>query len=199
MSLEYEEGRVKDVRERVVDHLAACYARGNLAVEEYERRVTLATNSVVVTEIESLVSDLPALPAPQPGTAASALTAYTGEIADPSQIRESQSVINVFSGMDKGGEWLPARNVTVVNVFGGGDLDFRDAHLPKEGVTVNVVSVFGGGDIYVPEDVNVEVNGFALFGGFGSKVPEGRRFDAPTIRVNGFCLFGGVDVKTKSR
>jgi len=190
---------MEEARRRVIDLLATHYARGALAVEEYERRVSAATNSMSGAELESLIADLPALRTAPPARRNAAAAAYTGRIADPSEVRESQAVVNVFSGIDKRGEWVPARNVTMVNVFGGGDLDFRDAYLPDEGVTVNVICVFGGADIYVPEDVNVETNGFGLFGGFGSKVPEGRRFDGPTIRVNGFSLFGGVDVKTKRR
>ena len=196
---QYDERSIEEIRTRVVDLLATYYARGTLDVEEYERRVETATNSISRGALESLVSELPALQSPDSASPPAPRSAYQGEVAESSGVRDNQTFVNVFSGISKGGAWRPARRTMMVNVFGGGDLDLRDAILPGDSVTINVVCVFGGADIIVPEDVNVETNGFALFGGFDSKVPEGRRYDAPTIHVNGFCLFGGVDVKTKSR
>jgi len=85
-----------------------------------------------------------------------------------------------------------------VNIFGGADLDLREATLAAPDVRLTVVSIFGGSDIVVPEGINVELSSFALFGGDklrlgGSDPAPG----APVVHVRCVSIFGGTDVITK--
>jgi hypothetical protein len=85
----------------------------------------------------------------------------------------------------------------VVNVFGGVDLDLRGPTVGGPELTLTVISIFGGSDI-VPDGVEVDMSGFALFGGNdadlkGPPPPPG----APVVRVRACSLFGGTDVKRR--
>jgi hypothetical protein len=107
-------------------------------------------------------------------------------------------LLGIFGGGDRRGRWRVAERVTVVNVFGGADLDLREATLAAPEVHITVVSVFGGSDIVVPEGVHVELSSFALFGGDdlrleGPEPPPG----APVVHVRTVSIFGGTDVKTR--
>ena len=55
----------------------------------------------------------------------------------------------------------------------------------------------GGVNITVPRDVNVEVRGTGIMGGFKQLDHRAEEADAPTLRIGGFALMGGVDVKFK--
>lgn len=79
-------------------------------------------------------------------------------------------------------------------VFGGIDCDLRGAEFTHDCV-INATAIFGGIDIFVPEDINVQVNSNSLFGGVSDKRPYKRNDCRFTLYVNATGLFGGVDVK----
>ena len=80
-------------------------------------------------------------------------------------------------------------------VFGGAKCNLTDAKI-KDGSQLDLFCVFGGADIIVPENVNVKVNTFCLFGGISDKrVIKPSDKDGVTLTINGFCIFGGADIK----
>lgn len=90
------------------------------------------------------------------------------------------------------------KEITVAKIgaiFGGAKCNLTDAKI-KDGSRVDLLCAFGGADIIVPENVNVKVNTFCLFGGISDKrVIKDTYKDAITLNINGFCLFGGADIK----
>lgn len=87
-------------------------------------------------------------------------------------------------------------DITVL--FGGAELDLREAGLETRPANVNVMVMFGGADIFVPPDWAVDVDVLALFGGSEDKrrearsAAEGEEFD---LVITGMVLFGGLTVK----
>ena len=80
-------------------------------------------------------------------------------------------------------------------VFGGAKCNLMDAKI-KDGSRLDLFCAFGGADIIVPENVNVKVNTFCLFGGISDKrVIKPVDKDGVTLTINGFCIFGGADIK----
>ena len=80
-------------------------------------------------------------------------------------------------------------------VFGGAKCNLTDAKI-KDGSQLDLFCAFGGVDIIVPENVNVKVNTFCLFGGISDKrVIKPSDKDGVTLTINGFCIFGGADIK----
>ena len=73
------------------------------------------------------------------------------------------------------------RGGSVTTMFGGGELDLRDATLDPAGATIHVSTLFGGGSLIVPEGWNVEtsMSGIGGVGDMRPKVePPGGRADA---------------------
>lgn len=81
-------------------------------------------------------------------------------------------------------------------IFGGVDLDLRQANITKSPVKMDVFAAFGGVDIKVPEHWRVKVTGIPIFGGWGNKtVLKGDTGRPVDLEINCMVLFGGFDVK----
>ena len=133
-----------------------------------------------------------------PSISFDAFVSDLGAVFDAARTREVRFVLGIFGGGDHSGRWRVAERLRVLNVFGGVDLDLREATLAAPEVWITVVSIFGGSDISVPEGVHAELSGFALFGGdklklTGPEPPPG----APVVHVRSVSIFGGTDVVTK--
>jgi hypothetical protein len=88
------------------------------------------------------------------------------------------------------------QKMRVVSVFGGFQLDLRDAGMQDDQAVVDTAAVFGGIEVIVPDDWQVVSHGAGIFGGF---TDETRPPDRPTKRliVTGAGVFGGVIVTNK--
>ena len=106
-------------------------------------------------------------------------------------VNSDKDYVAVFSGQKyvSGKEFKSSNTVTV---FGGVDLDLRDAVI-KEDVIIRSINIFGATDILAPKDVNVEVNSISVFGGVENKVKK--QDNKPTIYIDAVCVFGGIDIK----
>lgn len=96
----------------------------------------------------------------------------------------------VVTGEFKGG------NVTAI--FGGVELDLRNAVMTAPAATIEVTAIFGGAEIRVPEYWSVSAQCPGIFGGFNdrSHQPDPYRQPPPKrLLVKGAAVFGGVNVK----
>ncbi|WP_306601432.1 LiaI-LiaF-like domain-containing protein [Geothrix sp. 21YS21S-2] len=83
-------------------------------------------------------------------------------------------------------------------IFGGFELDLRQATVEGNQVRVDVFVLFGGGEIKIPQHWAVSMKGTAMLGGFEDKtlhMPSAEG-DAPRVHlvVTGLVLFGGLTV-----
>ncbi len=139
----------------------------------------------------------PSAAAPVEGQALVRRTVTKADLAAFDPADEKESVIAVLSGAVRKGPWEPAARIDVLAVCGGVELDFRDADLLEGATEVRILAVMGGVAITVPPDIDVEVRGSGLMGGFSHHRQRAPESDAPLLRVTGFALMGGVNVKVK--
>ncbi len=86
-----------------------------------------------------------------------------------------------------------------VHLVGQRVLDLRYADFTSTEVDIRAYSIMGAQTILLPPEVNVEIHGHRVMGGFDRKVVgEGTR-GAPTVRIRGFSLGGDVGIKRKPR
>lgn len=86
----------------------------------------------------------------------------------------------------------------IVAIFGGFDIDLRDAEMEGNEAVITATSVFGGGEIKVPYNWTVAMQGVGLFGGYSEKTRHDKADPAAptkTLIIRGVSLFGGVSVK----
>jgi hypothetical protein len=103
--------------------------------------------------------------------------------------------IAILGGVDRGGTWVVPPRHSVVAVLGGVHLDLREARFSQREVTIDVFTLMGGVDILVGEDVNVDVSGVGIMGGFDHRASGPGVPGAPRVRVVGLALMGGVNVR----
>jgi Domain of unknown function (DUF1707)/Cell wall-active antibiotics response 4TMS YvqF len=179
-------------RDRAASVLNEALAEGRLTPEEHSERLDSIYAAKTQADLVPLLKDLPAVadarsPAQVPGSAPA--TQHDGRI------------VAVFGGASRKGAWRVPPSIEVVTVFGGADIDLRDAILPGREITMRAVSVFGGVSITVPPEMRVIDSGVAIFGGrdVSGDIAEAEAPDAPVLRLQGACVFGGVSVKHKER
>lgn len=101
---------------------------------------------------------------------------------------------NVFSGSNLNTSSQTFKGGSVTAVFGGADIDLRQAGLAP-GAQLDIFAAFGGVDLKVPEDWQVIVRGLPIFGGVDNKAKGPATENAPVLEINATVIFGGVDIK----
>ncbi|WP_406459043.1 DUF1707 domain-containing protein [Streptomyces sp. NBC_00876] len=188
-------------RERIAEILREAVAEGRLDMPEFEQRLDAAYKARTHGELEPLVRDLPALgsaavpvAAGRPGSGSAAR--WSERIGRPAT---STGAFAFWGGFLRRGNWTVGRTFTAFAMWGGGEIDLREANFEDREVVVRCFAIMGGMQVTVPPDLNVDVRGIGVMGGFGEHgrdegVPHP---DAPRVRVTGLALMGGVGVERK--
>jgi hypothetical protein len=184
---------VKARRDQTIAVLCESFASDRLTVEEFERRLDVATRAQTLVELESLLADLPAL---AEATTPAAAPAYT----PASRSGKAQTLIAIMGGVERRGAWQPAEKTLLICVMGGAVLDFREVSLPPGETEVTIIAIMGGAEIIVPPGMNVDVGGLAFMGGFSHTQPRPGQAgpNAPVLKIDGFAMMGGVDVQVRA-
>jgi len=166
-------------------------AEGRLSADEHGQRLDAIYAAKTQAELVPLLADLPGQHAMAPVTATSSQLAKS---------RRGGRIVAIFGGATRKGTWHPEPVIDVLTVFGGAELDFRDAVLPGNEVTLRATSVLGGVEITVPPNMRVIDNGTAILGGREIKGgPEEVGPDSPVLRIEGICVLGGIEVRRRAR
>lgn len=179
-------------RDEVADRLREALAEGRITPDEHAERIDAVYKAKTYADLEPVLSDLPSEQPPRPRVD---LRKEPALAPPPAQ---SPHLVAIFAGAERKGRWLAEPTTNVSCVFGGVELDFRQAVLSQSEVTVNVTCVFGGVDITVPPGVRVVGSTTAVFGGNDLPEDDTADPDAPVIRLTGMVLFGGVSVKRRA-
>lgn len=173
-------------------------AEGRLTAEEHAERLDAIFAAKTHAELVPLLDDLPA---PRGVRQELASPAAADAALDVPRGRQGRRLIAIFGGVSRKGTWHPEPVINVLAVFGGVELDFRDAVLPGKQIVLRATAVLGGIDITVPPEMRVIDTGSAILGGreISGDSEESASPDAPVLRIEGMCVLGGVDVKHKAR
>ena len=178
-------------REHTAELLRRAAGEGRLDVDELEERLSTVYATRTQAELDALVADVVV---PEDRARAH------GRIAVRHGEGGTRWLVSIMSGHDRKGRWRVGTNLNVINVMGGSDIDFNDAELADDVVTVTVFSLMGGASIRVPEGLNVEVSDFAFMGGndasIGNPLPDP---GGPTLRIRLISIMGGSDIKRGRR
>ncbi|MFI5770115.1 DUF1707 domain-containing protein [Streptomyces sp. NPDC051658] len=188
-------------RERVAETLREAVAEGRLEMEEFEQRLDATYKARTHGELEPLVRDLPA-----PGVAVApvgAAPAQTGSqrrwadrIGKPAT---SGGAFALWGGFGRRGNWTVGRKFTAFAMWGGGEIDLREANFEDREVVIRCFTIMGGMQVTVPPELDVQVKGIGILGGFGERTKDDGvpSPDSPRVRITGLALLGGVGVERK--
>jgi hypothetical protein len=185
---------IEIVREEVIDQLTMNYGHEQLSLDAFERRLDEALASNDPEELAELTADLE--------------LKVDKHYSDQKRheldfdynyeaTKDVEHIINIFGGSNRGGVWNVPREIRMLNIFGGGDVDFSQAQFSHPTVRIKILTIFGGASIYVREDINTISKIASIFGGTDNSAPSNSSSGAPTIIIEGLVIFGGTDIKIK--
>jgi Domain of unknown function (DUF1707)/Cell wall-active antibiotics response 4TMS YvqF len=174
-------------------------AEGRLTAEEHSERLDAIYAAKTQADLVPLLDDLPAQRAAMAQSAAT--SADMARVRWGSRGSRGSRIVAIFSGATRKGNWHAEPVMSALAVFGGIELDFRDAILPGQEVVLHATAVMGGIEITVPPEMRVVDNGIAILGGrdITGNVAESAGPDSPVLRIEGACVMGGVEVSRKPR
>jgi hypothetical protein len=178
-------------RERVADVLRDALVEGRLQLTEFESRLEEAHAARTHGELEQVVHDLPV-----PG--GSAAVAPVGQQSERiGGMPTSRNAIAILGAFDRKGIWTIARRFTTVAFMGGGRVDLREARFEGPETVIHAVALMGGVEILVPPEVELDIRGVGIMGGFDHRASGAGVPGAPRVVVTGFAFWGGVSVERK--
>ena len=173
-------------RIQVAQLLTDAAAQGRLQMSDYEDRLTRAYAAKTYDELDRLRSDL----------LGSSVSPQRGGACKPAP---SMLLLAIMSAFERRGRWNVPEKLTTFALWGGGVIDLRYADFTSSDVEIHATSIMGGQTILLPPEVNVEITGHGVMGGFDHQVAGAGTPGAPTVKIRGFALWGGVGIKRKSR
>ena len=173
-----------DDRIQVAQLLSEAASNGRLTLDQYEGRLAKTYSAATYDELERLTSDLP-----------EAIEFRRGK----SRPAPSTMLLAILSGFDRSGRWYVPGRMTTFTLFGGGVVDLRYADFTSVEVEIHAYSIFGGQTIVLPPEVNVDIKGRGVMGGFDKSVEGTGTPGAPKVTIRGFSLLGGVGIKRRKR
>jgi hypothetical protein len=180
-------------RDQVATLLSTAYAEGRLTREEHDERVDQLMAAKTFDDLIPITRDLVVVGSRPPVAAPRSASHFT--IDATGQDLEPDKMIAIFGGVTRTGRWRVRKKIQAFALFGGMDLDLRDAVFEAPVVEIAGFWCFGGLDMKVPEGIDVRDHTAGIFGGtdvrdIGDPVPG-----APTLVIKGVALFGGVSVR----
>ena len=173
-----------DDRIQVAQLLSEAASNGRLTLEDYEARLLKAYAASTYDQLERVVSDLPEA------------MDYRRQKSRPAP---STMLLAILSGFERRGRWNIPGRMTTFTLFGGGVVDLRYADFTSPDVEIHAYSILGGQTILLPPEVNVDVKGRGVMGGFDHTVDGAGTPGAPKVTIKGFSLWGGVGIKRRKR
>ena len=180
-------------RDQVATLLSTAYAEGRLSRAEHDERIDQLMAAKTFDDLLPITQDLvivgPLAPVATPQSSSRFAIDTTG------QNPESDKMIAIFGGVTRKGRWRVRKNTHALALFGGMDLDLRDAIFEARVVEISGFWCFGGLDIKVPEGIEIQDQTAGIFGGTDVRDVGDPSPGAPTLVIKGVSLFGGVSIK----
>jgi len=109
------------------------------------------------------------------------------------------NAVAIFSGCERRVKSQNFKGGRATSIFGGVELDLRDAKIAADQATIEVNCIFGGVEIRVPENWNVHSTSIPVLGGFSDKTHISSAEDPAggprkTLVITGAIVFGGVEI-----
>ncbi|MDF0532519.1 DUF1707 domain-containing protein [Tsukamurella sp. 8F] len=167
-------------RNLVMQLLSQALDTGRLTFSEFEDRTSRAVAARTYSDLDRLVSDIPAPMAaarPQPTTLPMLGTKVA--VMSEAKVRGAVAVGAEHSAF----AW-----------WGGVTLDLSEATFTAPEVTITATAIMAGIKIILPADAVVHVPGLGIMGAFEHKDPRPGKPGGPRVTVRGIAFWGGVEV-----
>jgi hypothetical protein len=188
--------RISDAeRHQVAEILREAAGEGRLDIDELDQRLEATYAARTYADLVPITLDLPGHPYQRPVPAMP--RAASPEVV-PGPDRESHYAI--LSGLSRKGIWVVPRQMSILALMGGAELDLRRAKFAAPEVVITINAFMGGAQVIVGPNVRVQMEGTGIMGGYSG--PSGlvdAQLDesSPVLRIKGIAIWGGVSVERK--
>ncbi len=173
--------------------LSTAYAEGRLTRDEHDERLNQAMVARTFDDLIPITNDLVVVSPSAQTVAPAADQGY--QVQTSSAATDPERLVAIFGGSTRKGKWRIRKHTQALAVFGGIDLDLRQAVFEDPVVEISGFWCFGGLDIKVPAGIEVRDQVMGVFGGSDVTDLGDHQPGAPTLVIMGLALFGGVSVK----
>lgn len=123
--------------------------------------------------------------------------------ASPRDMGDPRTTLNetvVFGGIERRVTTQDFQGGHVNAVFGGVELDLREANMQSDEATLELNALFGGVELRLPDSWQVAYRGTPIFGGISDKSRASRQSGTADAKskvlfLTGSVIFGGVEIK----
>lgn len=101
----------------------------------------------------------------------------------------------VFAGFEKKITNKNFKGGSLSVIFGGAELDLRQAGLDKDGAVIDMQVTFGGATILIPESWAMETQANAILGGIENSTSNKETQEGKRLTIRATATFGGIEIK----
>lgn len=106
------------------------------------------------------------------------------------------TAFSLFGGVDKRNASRTFTGGELTSIFGASELDLRDAEIDQPPARIHAIALFGGIEIQVPEEWNVQLDAFPVFGDVSDTRPRHvDEHEDTDLVVTGFAAFGEISIR----
>jgi Domain of unknown function (DUF1707) len=182
-------------RDTAASVVSNAMAEGRLTAEEHSDRLDAIYSARTQADLLPLLEDLPA-------TRTAAVAQRAPAAGQLTRTGRAGRIVAIFGGASRKGGWHAEPEMNVLAIFGGVELDFREAVLSGNEVALRATAILGGVEVTVPPEMRViDEGGIAILGGreIAGASADTADPNPPVLRIMGTCVLGGIEVKRKAR
>lgn len=180
-------------RHQVAEILRQAAGEGRLDIDELDQRLEQTYAARTYADLVPITLDLPAHPHARPAVRPAASPQVV-----PGADRESH--LAILSGLSRKGVWVVPRQMTILCMMGGAELDLRRAKFAAQEVVITINAFMGGAQVIVGPSTRVQMEGTGIMGGYSEPsglVEADLDESSPVVTIKGFAIWGGVSVERK--
>ena len=181
-------------RHQVAEILREAAGEGRLDMDELEQRLEATYAARTYADLVPITLDLPAHPHQRPVVKPAA--ALPDVVPGP----DKESHFAILSGLSRKGIWVVPRQMTILALMGGAELDLRRAKFAAPEVVITINAFMGGAQVIVGPSTRVQMEGTGIMGGYSGPsglVDATLDENSPIVRIKGVAIWGGVSVERK--
>jgi hypothetical protein len=181
-------------RHQVAEILREAAGEGRLDMDELDQRLEATYAARTYADLVPITLDLPAHPNQRPVVKPAA--ASPDVVPGPDQ----ESHFAILSGLSRKGVWVVPKQMTILALMGGAELDLRRAKFAAPEVVITINAFMGGAQVIVGPSTRVQMEGTGIMGGYSGPsglVDATLDESSPVVRIKGFAIWGGVSVERK--
>jgi hypothetical protein len=181
-------------RHQVAEILREAAGEGRLDMDELDQRLEATYAARTYADLVPITLDLPAHPNQRP------VVKPTAASPDVVPGPDHESHFAILSGLSRKGVWVVPKQMTILALMGGAELDLRRAKFAAPEVVITINAFMGGAQVIVGPSTRVQMEGTGIMGGYSGPsglVDATLDENSPVVRIKGFAVWGGVSVERK--